>query len=144
MVKIFDLAVKRVSKSKDAENWLDQVLDSLNMSLLITDPSQKDNPIVYANKRFYEMTGYKEEEVIGKNCRFLQGPETDKKTVTKIRKSIKEGKEFVVIIKNYKKNGTPFWNKLYIAPVKDNRGKIINFVGIQDDATPKLLKKFKT
>ena len=113
------------------ENWIVQIFDSMNAGVVITDPSIKDNPIIYANKFFYELTGYSEEEVIRKNCRFLQGKDTDKKAVAKIKESIEEGKIFDETIKNYKKDGTHFMNKLYISPIKDETGKIINFVGIQ-------------
>ena len=117
------------------ENWLAQVLDSLNASIIITDPNLDDNPIIYANKRFYSLTGYSEEEVLGKNCRFLQGDIRDETVAEEMREKIKNGEVFEKVIKNVKKDGTEFMNKLYIAPVKNTSGRIINFVGVQHEVS---------
>eukprot|EP01124_Arcella_intermedia_P012255 TRINITY_DN185_c0_g1_i1.p1 TRINITY_DN185_c0_g1~~TRINITY_DN185_c0_g1_i1.p1 ORF type:complete len:937 (-),score=170.81 TRINITY_DN185_c0_g1_i1:23-2833(-) len=111
-------------------------LDQIFESLIITD-NDKDNIIVYANSSFERVSGYAKQEIIGKNCRFLQGVHTDQKTVDKLRYSIKEGVPVDVELLNYRKDGLPFWNNLLMLPVhKHGRsGKTTYFIGIQKDIT---------
>ncbi len=101
--------------------------------VVITDPAQNDNPIIFCNPAYEKMTGFKAEEVIGKNPRILQGERTDKITVEKIRKALKKEEECDVTILNYKKDGTPFWNEIRVIPVHDGTGKLLNFLGIKKD-----------
>jgi len=108
-----------------------KLLTESQKSFCITDPTTPDNPIVYASKQFLDLTGYSQQEVIGRNCRFLQGPDTDPAKVDLIRKGIQEGKDTSVCILNYKKDGTTFWNKFFISALHDASGKIVNFVGVQ-------------
>ena len=90
--------------------------------MTISDPSLPDNPLIYANNGFEELTGYSAEEVIGRNCRFLQGPDTDEKSTEIIREAIRNERACTVQILNYKKDGTPFWNRLSITPgTRSNR-----------------------
>lgn len=103
--------------------------------ITISDNLQQDNPIVYANEGFERLTGYSREDVLGKNCRFLQGEDTDPVTIDVIRTSIKEERPCSVEILNYRKDGTPFWNFLSVTPIRDERGKVTNFLGIQSDIT---------
>ncbi len=103
--------------------------------ITISDNLQKDNPIVYANEGFERLTGYARSDVVGKNCRFLQGTDTDPVTIEKIRKSINEKIPCSVEILNYRKDGTPFWNLLSITPIRDESGNVTNFLGIQSDIT---------
>ncbi len=100
-------------------------------SFLITDPRQTDNPIVFANDAFVDLTGYSRDEILGRNCRFLQGEDTDPATVGAIRTAIESGKAITVDILNYKKDGTPFLNRLSIRPIVSDNGEIDNFVGVQ-------------
>jgi PAS domain S-box-containing protein len=108
---------------------------SLSSGVLITDPSLPDNPIIFANPGFSAMTGYATEEILGRNCRFLQGPESDPATVREIREAIAARRTFHGTLLNRRKDGTPFWNQLTISPVFDAEGRLINFVGIQVDDT---------
>jgi len=105
------------------------------MAMIATDPHQADNPIVFANDAFLKLTGYGLDEVVGRNCRFLQGPDTDQDVVAKLRKVIDEQTFGYVEIINYKKDGTPFWNALHISPVYDDDGHLTHFFGSQWDIT---------
>ncbi|MCU0838651.1 MAG: PAS domain-containing protein [Rhodospirillales bacterium] len=101
-------------------------------SVVIVDPSRPDMPIVYVSEEFEAQTGYPPEEVLGRNCRFLQGPETDPAAVAAIRQALAAESEITVDILNYRKDGTPFWNRLRIRPLFDERGKLGYFVGAQN------------
>nr|AML77326.1 putative LOV domain-containing protein [Loropetalum chinense] len=110
---------------------LKDALATLEQTFVVSDATKPDCPIVYASSGFFTMTGYPSKEVIGKNCRFLQGPETDQNEVAKIRNAVKTGKSYCGRLLNYKKNGTPFWNLLTVTPVRDDKGKVIKFIGMQ-------------
>jgi PAS domain S-box-containing protein len=103
--------------------------------MIVTDPSQPDNPIIFCNDAFRKLTGYSDDEIIGRNCRFLQGSETDRETVAKIRDSIVAGRDVAVDILNYRKDGSTFWNAVFISPVRDEAGTIIYFFASQLDFT---------
>lgn len=105
------------------------------MPMIVTDPHHHDNPIVFANRAFLEMTGYTADEIIGHNCRFLQGPETDRETVDAIREAIAERRDFATEILNYRKDGSSFWNALFTSPVFDDRGELVYFFGSQLDVS---------
>lgn len=116
-----------------------QLISSLNSgqrNFVLSDPRLPDNPIVFATPGFYEMTGYKQEQVLGKNCRFLQGPGTDPATVTILRKAIEAGADCTVCILNYKADGTPFWNQVFVASLRDADNCIVNYVGVQREIQP--------
>jgi len=97
---------------------------------IITDPSLQDNPIVYASDDFLTLTGYARDSVLGRNCRFLQGADTDKSKIDLIRKGVSEGEDVSVCLLNYTADGTPFWNKLFIAALRDTQNNIVNFIGV--------------
>eukprot|EP00978_Attheya_sp_CCMP212_P001615 scaffold3292_cov43-Attheya_sp.AAC.3 len=97
---------------------------------VITDPSLQDNPIVYASDDFLSVTGYSREDVLGRNCRFLQGTETSADKVESIRKAISQGEDISVCFINYTADGTAFWNKLFIAALRDAQNNIVNFIGV--------------
>ena len=111
--------------------------------IVITDALAEHNPIIYVNHAFTVNTGYSAAEVIGKNCRLLQGPDSDKDVVGTIRKKLGEKKLFRGDILNYKKDGTPFWNELSIVPIANAQGIVTNFVGFQNDVTERKLSEEK-
>ncbi|KAG0467894.1 hypothetical protein HPP92_017222 [Vanilla planifolia] len=110
---------------------LKDALSTLQQTFVVSDAKKPDCPIMYASAGFFTMTGYSMKEVIGRNCRFLQGPKTDQTEVAKIREAIRTGKSYCGRLLNYKKNGTPFWNLLTVTPIKDNNGNVIKFIGMQ-------------
>ncbi|RVU20604.1 hybrid sensor histidine kinase/response regulator [Methylobacterium oryzihabitans] len=110
-------------------------VETTRMPMIVTDPRQPDNPIIFANWAFRTMTGYEPEEMIGRNCRFLQGPETDPDTVAEIRDAIRDRREIATEILNYRKNGSSFWNALFVSPVYDRSGELIYFFGSQLDVS---------
>jgi PAS domain S-box-containing protein len=99
-------------------------------SFIITDPSLQDNPIVFASDDFLTLTGYSRDDVLGRNCRFLQGSQTGKDKLDIIRKGISNGNDVSVTLVNYTADGTPFWNKLFIAALRDAQNNIVNFIGV--------------
>ena len=105
----------------------------LSISLVLTDPHQPDNPIVYVNDAFERTTGYAREAAVGRNCRFLQGEATDKRDVDTIRDALRDARDVSVDILNYRANGTPFINRVIIAPIQGDDGKPIFFLGIQKE-----------
>ncbi|CAH8386387.1 unnamed protein product [Eruca vesicaria subsp. sativa] len=110
---------------------LKTALSTLQQTFVVSDATQPHCPIVYASSGFFTMTGYTSKEIVGRNCRFLQGPDTDQKEVAKIRDCVKDGKSYCGRLLNYKKDGTPFWNLLTITPIKDDQGNTIKFIGMQ-------------
>lgn len=108
---------------------------STTEGITVSDPSRPDRPLIYVNKGFEKMTGYSREDVVGKNCRFLQGPGTSPAAVNHIRQTVKSGGSCVVQLLNYRKDGKRFWNRLAIVPIKSKSGKVLYFVGIQADLT---------
>ena len=110
-------------------------LERIQQSFVIADPSLPDSPIVFASDGFLDFTGYTREEILGRNCRFLQGPRTDRRAVNEIRKAIDEGSECTVRLLNYTKQGKPFWNMFTMAPVRDEQGNVRFYAGVQVDVT---------
>jgi len=108
-----------------------KALQTAQQNFVVTDPSLPDNPIVYATQGFLNLTGYSLDQVLGRNCRFLQGPETDPKSVEKIRGAIETGNDMSVCLLNYRVDGTTFWNQFFIAALRDANGNITNYVGVQ-------------
>lgn len=109
------------------------LLNTTDVASVVTDPQQTDNPIIYTNQEFLDMTGYVKDEVLGRNCRFLQGPETDPQTVSELRNSIRNEQEVSVTIQNHRKDGSPFWNRLHIQPVHVE--DTLYFISSQTDIT---------
>ncbi len=105
------------------------------MPMILTDPRQPDNPIIFANRAFEKLTGYEPAEIIGHNCRFLQGPDTDREVVGRIRQGIAQRADIYEDVYNYRKDGSGFWNALYISPVFDADGSLVYFFASQLDVT---------
>ena len=110
-------------------------LQMTRMPMILTDPRQDDNPIVFANKAFLDLTGYEESEIIGRNCRFLQGADTDRAAVADLRDAVARREAISLEILNYKRDGSAFWNAVFIAPVFDDHGELIYFFASQLDVT---------
>jgi PAS domain S-box-containing protein len=108
-------------------------VETTRMPMIVTDPSRKDNPIVFCNRAFQKMTGYTMDDIVGHNCRFLQGPETDQAVISQVRDAIRREEEIAVEVLNYRKNGSTFWNALFVSPVYDSAGKLVYFFGSQLD-----------
>ncbi|UNU25780.1 PAS domain-containing sensor histidine kinase [Microcoleus vaginatus] len=117
---------------------LERAIAASSNSILIADASRHDIPIIYCNPAFEKLTGYSTEEVIGRNCRFLQGPDTDQAELDKLRSSLRAGTEIQVVLKNYRKDQTPFWNELIVSPILDNEGKLTHFIGVQNDISKRV------
>lgn len=133
--------VKDISKQKESEfNFMlrTKALDSANNGIVITDALKPDNPIIYHNSAFEKLTGYSKGEILNKNCRFLQGDDRNQKELTKIRKAIKNGEGCLATLRNYKKDGTLFYNDLYITPITNRRGIVTHFIGVQNDVTERI------
>eukprot|EP00959_Pyramimonas_sp_CCMP1952_P086452 1808398-Pyramimonas_sp.AAC.1 len=114
---------------------LGTTLERIQQNFCISDPALPDNPIVFASDDFLKLTGYTREDVLGRNCRFLQGPGTDPRAVAEIRDAIKSGGECTVRLLNYRKDGRAFWNMFTLAPVFDSSGNVRFYVGVQGDVT---------
>lgn len=112
-----------------------RALDVAAEGITIADARVPDRPLIYANEGFERVTGYPVSEVLGRNCRFLQGPLTDPAAVAEIRAAMAEPRECVVEILNYRRNQTTFWNRLSITPVRDPGGEVTHFIGVQSDVT---------
>jgi PAS domain S-box-containing protein len=112
---------------------LDRAVAASSNGIVITDPKLPDNPIVYVNPAFEKISGYATDEVRGRNCRFLQADDRDQSALDELRVALREKRECRVVLRNYRKDGTPFWNELYVSPVHDEDGRLTNFVGVQND-----------
>ncbi|QOY92679.1 PAS domain-containing protein [Massilia sp. UMI-21] len=110
-------------------------IEMTRMPMVVTDPNQPDNPIAFVNRAFLDLTGYEEQDILGRNCRFLQGEQTDPRTVEEIRDALREQRAVAVDILNYKADGRPFWNGLFIGPVFDDAGKLLYYFASQMDIT---------
>lgn len=127
-----------VTQQKEIENALhirNRALESAINGILIADAQQKDQPIIYANTAFTKMTGYEKDEVIGRNCRFLQSDDRDQEEIKKMRSAIDKGLACHVVLRNYRKDGSLFWNEVAITPVHNEEGQLTHFIGLLNDVT---------
>jgi len=134
----FLVVVRDATERKRAGEGLrvrDQAIAASPNGIIFTDPNLPDNPITYVNPAFEEITGYPAEEILGRNCRFLQGEDRDQPSVKELREAIEAGRECRVALRNYKKDGTLFWNELSVLPVRDEEGRVIRHLGVQNDVT---------
>ena len=114
-------------------NILSQILDGSINGIVLVDPDLEDMPIVYANKQFEAMTGYSQQETLGRNCRFLQGSDREQESRFAMKRAITDQQSIEVTIRNYRKNGELFFNHLTLTPLFDDTGKLIYYLGIQYD-----------
>ncbi|GGC68153.1 EAL domain-containing protein [Marinobacter halophilus] len=115
---------------------LQRCIESSSNGIVVVDAVNQDMPLVYVNPTFERITGYRADEALGQNCRFLQGDDFDlsnEQALTEIRKAIAKGTDVSVVLRNYRKDGTAFWNDLYLSPIRNDRGEMTHFVGIQND-----------
>lgn len=127
-----------VTERKGAEESVelrDRAIAASTSGIVITDPGRPDDPLIYVNPVFEELTGYPVGEILGKNCRFLQGEDRDQPGLDELRAALREERGCRVVLRNYKKDGTLFWNELSISPVRDEEGRLKNFIGVQNDVT---------
>jgi PAS domain S-box-containing protein len=140
-------AVELRERSVELEETVDELrlkeraMDEAPVGITITDPDRDDNPIIYVNERFEGLTGYDSEETLGRNCRFLQGEDTDPRTRRALRERIDAERPVSVDIVNYRKNGRRFWQRIDISPVRDDAGHVENFVGFQTDITSRKIRE---
>lgn len=123
-------------------DWMalkDRALDAAAEGVTIADARLPDRPLIYVNEGFERMTGYAPEDVLGRNCRFLQGSDTDAAAVAEIRAALEQCRDCVVEVLNYRRDGTPFWNRLSISPLRNAAGEVTHFIGIQSDVTARRL-----
>ncbi|MDZ7646745.1 MAG: PAS domain-containing protein [Cytophagales bacterium] len=120
---------------KGFEDLLINAINKSNEGITISSIDQPDSPLIFVNDGFERLTGYTKEDVIGKTCRFLQGKETDHAAVDALRHAIINRQQTTVELLNYKKDGTPFWNRLSITPLKNESGITTHYVGVQSDIT---------
>ncbi|HEY9612837.1 adenylate/guanylate cyclase domain-containing protein [Allocoleopsis sp.] len=116
----------------------DQAIAASSVGIVIADARLPDMPLIYVNPAFEQITGYSATEVLGYNCRFLQGKKTKQRAVTQLRAAIKAGEHCTVTLLNYRKDGTPFWNELTISPIYDDNNNLTHFVGIQADISERI------
>ncbi len=122
-------------RTEESLHLAQRALAAAPVGILIADAQQPDLPIIYANPTFEQLTGYSQAEVLGRNCRFLQGPQRDQPEIQQVRTALKEGRICEVTLRNFKKDGTMFWNQLHIAPVRNDAGTITHFIGAQKDVS---------
>lgn len=114
---------------------LGRAVSASTQGILITDNTLPENPITYVSPAFERLTGFSLQEALGRNCRFLQGKDTDPASVAVMRQTIKSQTSCNIEILNYRKDGTAFWNAVFISPIRDEAGRVTNFIGVQTDIT---------
>lgn len=128
----------RLSKAAEEARMKERAVAASSEGVAVTDPNRPGDPIVYVNPAFEQITGYPAAEALGRNCRFLQGGDHDQPQLEVLRGALREGRECSVVLKNYKRDGTPFYNELSTSPVFDEGGRLLNYVGVQKDVTERV------
>lgn len=134
---VFGMA-KDITKRLQAEHQLrlfKHAVDATSSGVVIVDIARADQPLIYVNLAFEKLTGYTSAEALGRNCRFLQGGERDTLAINQIKRAIAQKQQCSVVLKNYRKDNSMFWNKLFLAPVPDESGFIGHYIGVQNDIT---------
>jgi PAS domain S-box-containing protein len=145
------LVIRDISERKAYKSDLElknRVMDKAPVGITIADADQQDNPLIYVNDAFEQLTGYAAEDALGRNCRFLQGPETDPDAVAAMREAIAADEPVTVELRNYRQDGTEFWNRVTVAPIRDDTGAVTHYVGFQSDVTDRkeaqqMLRRFR-
>jgi len=130
--------VLRYESALEELNLNRRIFRSVTSGISVADATRPDCPLVYVNPAFEVMTGYSLEEVEGKNCRFLQRDDRDQPGLTEIRAALRDRREVVAVVRNYRKDGTAFWNELSLSPIRDRTGTVTHFVGIQNDVSARI------
>jgi len=128
------LVSQRREELRFSERVLQRALAAASNGIIITDATTPEQGLMFVNSGFERITGYRAQEVLGRNCRFLQGPDSDAETVAVMRRAIAEGRECRVTVRNYRKDGTPFWNEVFLSPVRRD-GRVVQFIGVQNDVS---------
>lgn len=139
------LSVRDIRQRKENERQLrllERGIEATNNGIAIADAGSPDMPVIYVNPAFERITGYTTQEVIGRNCRFLQGDDRAQPGVEQMRRGIREQREVHTVLRNFRKDGTPFWNELYITPVRDEHDAITHYISVQSDISEK--KRFES
>jgi PAS domain S-box-containing protein len=123
------------------DNIFFAAVEMTRMPMVMTDPRREDNPVIFCNRAFLDMTGYEEEQVLNRNCRFLQGKDTDPETVAELRAAVREERAVAVDILNYKADGTPFWNAVFTGPIFDQEGRLLYWFASQIDITQRRMSE---
>ncbi len=137
LVNLRDVTVQR--ETEQALALRDRAIESSSNGIVICDMAQEDYPVIYVNPAFERMTGYDKQEVLGRNCRFLQAGDNDQPGIQDIREAIDQQREGYAVLRNYRSDGSVFWNELYVSPVRDEEGAVTHFVGVQTDVTERKL-----
>lgn len=133
------LQLSGAGAQRHLEMTRDRAVVATELSFTISDPSRDQNPLVWVNPAFTRLTGYDLDEVLGRNCRFLQGPNTDAASISRIRDALRDQVAITEVLLNYRRDGTAFWNQVSISPVLDGDGNVVNFVGVQADVTERVM-----
>ncbi|RAR60884.1 PAS domain S-box-containing protein/diguanylate cyclase (GGDEF)-like protein [Onishia taeanensis] len=134
---VYGIVEDITQRQRDMErlNVLERSIEASSNAVIITDATQPEHPVIYVNPAFTRITGYRDDQVLGRSGRFLEGPETDPMQAARIQASLDQGQELALTVLNYRSDGTPFWNQLFISPVRDAQGRATHFVGIMNDIT---------
>ncbi|GLZ55165.1 hypothetical protein Acsp07_47820 [Actinomycetospora sp. NBRC 106378] len=133
------LQLSGAGAQRHLEMMRDRAVVATELSFTISDPGREQNPLVWVNPAFTRLTGYDLDEVLGRNCRFLQGPNTDPTSISRIRAALADERPITEVLLNYRRDGTAFWNQVSISPVFDGGGRVVNFVGVQADVTERVM-----
>jgi PAS domain S-box-containing protein len=120
---------------------LANAVNAAGSSVIITDHRLQDHPIIFCNPAFERLTGYDKEEIIGRNCRFLQADDRNQQSVRTIRQAIESAQGCTVPVRNYRKDGSSFWNELILSPVLGDDGELTHFIGLQHDISSRMAGK---
>ncbi|WP_253737552.1 PAS domain S-box protein [Halohasta salina] len=137
---VFRDVSERVENERELE-LKERAMDEANVGITISDPYTPDNPIIYVNQGFVDQTGYSREEAVGLNCRFLQGDDRDQQALDTLREAVMDEEPVTVDLRNYRRNGELFWNRLSVTPVYDETGTLANYIGIQQEVTEEKLRE---
>ncbi len=144
---VFIAMILDISERQQAAEALflrERAIESAAIGLVVTDPTQPDNPIVYCNHAFEQITGFAASEAIGRNCRFLQQDDRNQPAIDLLRTAVREGRECHAVLRNYRKDGKPFWNDLTITPVRDDSGRLTHFIGVSWDVSDRVIAEEQT